>query len=159
MTSQAKPTTSTEEPVGQAISKLQRLSDLFIQRREQLAAEAGISVGQWRVLEEIASEHFMPSLFARRRSVSPAAVSKLIRGLLDRDLVAVEIAAADARQRSYLLTRQGLRTLEAMRRSRQRAIDRVWAGLPENELKRFARFAEKLSDRLEAYSDEEKRRT
>lgn len=139
-----------------AIASLQRISDLFVERREQLATEAGISVGQWRVLEEIASEHFMPSLFARRRSVSAAAVSKLLRGLMDRDLVQVAIASGDARQRSYTLTRKGRRTLDTMRGNRQRAIDAIWGDFTGDELRRFADFGETLAERLEAYADEER---
>jgi len=142
------------DPLHRAIATLQRLSDLFVERREQLAAEAGLSVRQWGVLEEIASEHFMPSLFARRRSVSPAAVSKVLRGLVDAGLVQAGIAEDDARQRRYRLTTRGRRRLDGLRTSRQRAIEEVWADLPRTELTRFSRFGETLAERLEAYADD-----
>jgi len=38
---------------------------------------------------EISSEHFMPSLFAKQRESSAAAVSKILRQLLGKDLVSV----------------------------------------------------------------------
>ena len=66
-----------------ALAALQRLADAFAHRRAQLAQSAGLSEAQWRVLEQIAAEDFMPSLFARRRARSAAAVSKVIRQLLD----------------------------------------------------------------------------
>ena len=136
----------------QAISTLQRLAELFVERREQLAAEAGLTIPQWRLLEEIASDHFMPSMFARRRSVSSAAISKGIRGLLDRDLVSVKVSPEDGRQRDYALTARGRRTLAGLRTRRERAIEAVWSDLPARELRRFAVFGERLADRLEEYA-------
>ena len=49
-----------------AIECLGRLSELYQRRREQLAASVGLTDREWDVLEEIATEHFMPSLFARQ---------------------------------------------------------------------------------------------
>jgi DNA-binding MarR family transcriptional regulator len=144
-----------DESLHSAIATLQRLSELFQERREQLAREAGLTVPQWGVLEEIASEHFMPSLFARRKSVSAAAVSKLIRTLLDQELVSVSVSSSDGRQRDYRLSARGARLLSRLRASRQRAIDAVWSDLSERELRRFARFGSQLADRLEAYADAE----
>ena len=57
--------------VHRAIEALQRLSELFLGRRRQLAREAGLTESQWRLLEELADEDFMPSLFARRRDCTP----------------------------------------------------------------------------------------
>ena len=68
----------------EAIRVLQELADVFEKRRQQLAAEAGVSDLQWRVLEQVAEEDFMPSLFARSRSQSPAGVSRTLRQLLER---------------------------------------------------------------------------
>ena len=47
----------------------------------------GITIEQWRVLEEISTDHFIPSMFARSRDSSAAAVSKILRQLLDGVLV------------------------------------------------------------------------
>jgi DNA-binding MarR family transcriptional regulator len=144
--------TSNEASLHRAIATLQRLADLFTERREQLAREAALSVPQWRVLEEIATEHFMPSLFARRRSVSAAAVSKLIRGLLDEQLIRVRVSEQDGRQRDYTLTARGKKSLERLRASRERAIGAVWGDLSAQELDQFARFGSELGDRLEDYA-------
>jgi len=89
------------ESIHRAIEVLQKLSDLVAERREEIARDAGLTVPQWRLLEEVATEHFMPSLFARRRAVSAAAVSKLVKALLDRKLVRAAIASVDRRQRNY----------------------------------------------------------
>jgi DNA-binding MarR family transcriptional regulator len=143
--------TTRQETIHQAIEALQRLSDLFNQRREQIALGARLSVRQWGLLEEIATDHFMPSLFAQHRSVTPAAVSKLVRSLLERDLIRSSIAEGDRRQRNYVLTSAGRRLLDRVRLTRQNAINEVWADLPATELRRFAQFGDKLGDRLESY--------
>jgi len=142
------------ESIHRAIEVLQKLSDLVAERREEIARDAGLTVPQWRLLEEVATEHFMPSLFARRRAVSAAAVSKLVKALLDRKLVRAAIASGDRRQRNYELTAAGRRTLDRVRATRQRAIDQIWSDLPVPELNRFARFGETLAGRLEAVLDE-----
>jgi len=93
--------------VHRAIGQLQRLTELFGKRRVQLATGVGLTEQQWRVLEEIATEHFMPSMFARGRRSTAAAVSRIIRQLLDKQLVSVSVSRTDGRQRRYVLTAKG----------------------------------------------------
>ena len=135
-----------------AIEGLQRLVNVFELRRRQLARAEGLSDEQWRVLEDIASDDFMPSLFARRRHRHPAAVSRTLRELLERELVSVSISSSDARQREYQLTASGGWLLGRVHARRERAIDVVWRGFAGTELRAFARFSTSLADRLEAYS-------
>ena len=72
---------------------MQRLAEVFQLRRAQRARDAGLTEAQYQVLEEVGSRSFMPSLFARRRESSAAAVSKVLRTLLDAGLVdSVELA-------------------------------------------------------------------
>jgi DNA-binding MarR family transcriptional regulator len=144
--------------VHRAIASLQRLTELFGERRRQLADEVGLSEAQWRVLEEISGESFMPSMFARRRDRTAAAVSRTLRQLLERRLVTVEIAETDARQRVYRLTREGRRVLARLRVSRERAIAASWARLSGAELERFIDFAESLCGALESYAADRRAR-
>lgn len=144
--------------IHRSIAQLQRLADLFQQRRQQLARRAGLSEQQWRVLEEISTEHFIPSLFARSRESSAAAVSKVLRLLLDKELVRVSVSAADGRQRQYELSPKGQRTLERLRRDRQRAIETIWSDLPAEDLRCFNRLGAELIARIERYADEAKAR-
>jgi DNA-binding MarR family transcriptional regulator len=138
--------------VHDAIANLQRLTDLFQERRAQLATEAGLTEQQWDVLERIATEHFMPSLFARRRESSAAAVSRLIRQLLDKRLVTASARDHDGRQRQYVLTAKGRRTLDALRAGRQAAIDVIWSSLDRGALTTFAEVSAELIRRIEAYA-------
>jgi DNA-binding MarR family transcriptional regulator len=150
--SEKRKTTAKMSEIHGAIEQLRVLADVFERRREALARGAGLTVEQWRVLEEIASEHFIPSMFARSRESSPAAVSKILRQVLDSGLVSVAIGSNDRRQRSYTLTHAGRRALERLRTSRFAAIDAIWKDLPAPELSAFRKFAEKLAARIEAYA-------
>src|SRR5262245_19079440 len=138
--------------IHDAIAELQRLCEVFALRRRQLAAEVELTESQWRLLEEIADEGFMPSLFARRRDCTPAAVSRGLRSLLERDLATAEIADGDARQRRYRLTADGSRLLQRLRRGRERAIIAVWDGFDVSALRGFTSFAQTLGYHLEAYA-------
>ena len=143
--------------IHQSIAHLQRLADLLQQRRYQLAKRAGLSEQQWSVLEEISTEHFIPSLFAKSRESSAAAVSKTLRQLLDKDLVRVSVSESDGRQRQYELSAKGKQTIQALRNERQRAIEAIWHELPEEHLTTFNALSEALVDRIERYAAGEER--
>jgi DNA-binding MarR family transcriptional regulator len=139
----------------EAIARLTRLTDVFQQRREQLASHAGLTVSQWSVLEEIATEHFMPSMFAQSEATSRAAVSKVIRQLLDRGLIQVAISPVDGRQRDYTLTASGKATLETLRTERQRAIEAIWLTLDPDAVMQFNKFTALLVERIERFASKE----
>ena len=142
--------------VHEAIGRLQRLAELFHQRRAQLAQGAGLTEAQWEVLERIASEHFMPSLFARHRDSSAPAVSRIIRQLLRKKLITVSVSDTDGRQRRYQLTARGQKTLDALRATRSRAINAVWMHLDPRALAAFTQFSGELITRLEAHARDDK---
>lgn len=131
-----------------AIDCLGRLSAAFGDRREQLAQSVGLTDHQWGVLEEISTEHFMPSMFARQRDSTPAAVSKTLRQLIDKGLVEVKLNKSDGRQRDYQLTRRGKRTMDELRDARARAIEQIWQKLDRDEVRNFTSFGNKLAQAL-----------
>ncbi len=138
--------------IHDAIEQLALLVDVFERRRETLAHQAGITVEQWRVLDGIASRDFMPSMFARRRESSAAAVSRILRQLLDARLVSVAVGQRDGRHREYHLTPEGERVLADLKRAREQAIRSVWMNLPAEEVGAFADFARKLVEAIEAFA-------
>ena len=140
--------------VHDAVSCLRKLTEIFRQRRQELATSVGLTVQQWAVLDEIESEHFMPSMFARQRESSAAAVSKILRQLQDKGLVVASLSTSDGRQRNYELTKSGKQTLSLLRRKRQHAIDDVWCRFDESDLLGFTRFASELIAELERHSRE-----
>jgi DNA-binding MarR family transcriptional regulator len=131
---------------------LGRLSELYRRRREQLAVGVGLTDQQWEVLEEIATDHFLPSLFARRRESSAAAVSRMLRQLVDKGLAVAAIGREDARQRRYSLTARGRRVMHTLRKSREDAIREVWLALAPDDLRAFTATGERLAERLEGYA-------
>lgn len=149
---------SRGEEIEAAIASLGRLADLFQRRRAQLARGVGLTVQQWRVLEEISTEHFLPSLFARERECTPAAISKVLRQLLGKGLIRAGISECDGRRRRYHLTTDGRRAIEQLRDDRRQAIRAIWSDLPGQELTRFARFAGALGDRLAVFADQPTRK-
>jgi DNA-binding MarR family transcriptional regulator len=138
--------------VHAAIACLQRLTEVFQQRRVQLAMSVGLSEQQWAVLEQVSSEHFMPSMFARSRESSAAAVSKILRQLVDKGHITARVDATDARQRRYELTALGRRTMSTLRRNRQKAIESVWMPLAIEDLEPFTEFGTRLIESLEKYT-------
>ena len=138
--------------VHEAIGRLQRLADLFRQRRVQLAQGAGLTEAQWEVLDRIGRDAFMPSLFARHRESSAPAVSRIVRQLLHKKLITVSVSETDGRQRRYRLTARGERTLELLHASRRRAIDAIWMDLDPQGLAAFTAFSDQLIARLESYA-------
>jgi DNA-binding MarR family transcriptional regulator len=140
------------EDAHAAIECLGRLTEVYGERRQQLAQSVGLTDQQWGVLEEIATEHFMPSLFARRRESSAAAVSKILRQLVDKGLVVGAIGKDDARQRTFSLTARGRRVMDKLRESRKDAIREVWLALDQDDVRAFTSFATELIERLERYA-------
>lgn len=147
-------TKESQGEIHRAVAALQRLVGRLDQRREQLASEVGLTGQQWRVLEEIAAPGFLPSLFARRSQTTPAAVSKVLRQLLDKGLVSASISPHDARQRDYAPTARGRRALARIDAAREEAIAAVWAPLDLREVRRFAELAEEIDRRLARYASE-----
>jgi DNA-binding MarR family transcriptional regulator len=144
--------------IHEAIEQLAMLVDVFERRRDTLAEEAGVTVEQWRVMEEIGSRRFMPSMFARRRESSAAAVSRILRQLLEANLVTVAISQNDGRNREYRLTAAGERALADLKRSREAAIESVWMTQDASEIESFTEFARKLVGAIEEYSRRGNRR-
>lgn len=135
-----------------AIAGLRQLTELFQARREQLAAAVDLTEHQWALLEQTTNEHFMPSMFARSRQSSAAAVSKTLRQLIDKGLVSATIDEKDGRQRRYELTTKGRRVMEQLRQNREAAVRDIWMKFDTKRLRAFTEFATELSDRLERYS-------
>lgn len=141
---------SSQLLIHEAILSLQELAEVFQRRRETLAREAGLTVEQWRVLEEIEGEGFMPSLFARERHRSKASVSKIIRQLFDKGIVKASVSTVDRRQRTYRLTAKGRAAMQRLHQARKRAIAEVWSSFAPDELARFVAFSQQLCERLDA---------
>jgi len=136
-----------------AIEQVQQLAALFTKRRAQLAAQVGLTEAEWRLLEGIATEHFMPSMFAQEQDNTRGAVSKIIRQLLQKKLVVSSIARHDGRQRKYELTAKGRKSMDRLRELREEAIREIWSQLSDDDLKSFIRLNDLLIEKIRAYAN------
>jgi DNA-binding MarR family transcriptional regulator len=141
----------------EAVRTLGRLATVFAERRKQLAESVGLTDQQWQALEEVQAEHFMPTLFAQKRETSAAAVSKILRQLVDKGLVVARVSEHDGRQRAYDVTPKALELLGLLRDEREAVIRAVWMSYPSEELAQFAVFGSDLAERLETLVEERKR--
>lgn len=139
----------------QAIEQMQHLAALFSKRRSQLARGVELTEAQWRVLEGVATEHFMPSMFADGLDNSRGSVSKILKQLLEKKFIKASISEEDGRQRKYTLTKQGTKTIETLRSLREDAINEIWSDLPEDELNTFNQLCGRLITNLRDYAARE----
>lgn len=142
-----------------AIATLGRLVTVFAERRKQLAESVGLTDQQWQALEEVQTEHFMPSLFAHKRETSAAAVSKILRQLSDKGLIQAAVSAVDGRQRSYSVTAQGQTLLSTLRAERERAIREVWLQFELSDLHTWSGLGERLAEGLERLAAQRNQKT
>jgi DNA-binding MarR family transcriptional regulator len=142
---------ATVAEVHRAVDCLGRLTEIFRQRRQELAASVNLTEQQWSVLDEIDGEAFMPSMFARQRESSAPAVSRILRQLQDKQLVVASLDPSDGRQRHYELTNAGKQVLSRLREHRLRAISEVWR-FEQVQIANFTHFGNELIERLERYS-------
>jgi len=138
-----------KDSVFEAIEQLQTLSHLFMQKRAALARSVGLTESTWRVLDEIEQEDFMPSLFASRRHHSKAAVSKILRQLLESSLITVRVSDQDGRARKYALTPEGKAKLDALNEKREDAIESMWKPLNPQQLDQWIALNHQLIQNLE----------
>jgi DNA-binding MarR family transcriptional regulator len=138
-----------------AIDQVQRLTVLFQKRRAQLARSVGLTEAQWRVMEGVATEHFMPSLFADERAETRGAVSKMLRQLTDKRLVKASISGEDGRQRKYVLTARGRQALEKLRVLRENAIREIWSGPTVKQLGVLNQCCDHLIGNMRSYAARE----
>jgi DNA-binding MarR family transcriptional regulator len=155
---QAKLTLRATERVRltlRAIEQVQQLAALFTKRRAQMASQVGLTEAQWRLLEGITTEHFMPSMFAQEQDNTRGAVSKIIRQLLQKKLVVASIAPHDGRQRNYDLTAKGRKSMDRLRELREEAIREIWSHLSEDELKSFIWLNDSLIEKIRSYAEKQ----
>ena len=143
------------QTIFHAIKQLQRLAALFSKRRSQLAGQVELTEAQWRVLEGVATEHFMPSMFADGLDNTRGSVSKILKQLVEKKLIKASISPEDGRQRNYRLTERGTRTIETLRSLREDAIQVIWSDLPLDDLTTFNRLCDSLIIKLRDYSAKE----
>ncbi len=146
---------SHREYAYEAIELMRLLTAVFLKRRGQLAAKVGLTEQEWILLERMQTEHFMPSMFAKERDSSPAAVSKILRRLMEKKIIEAQLSNKDSRKREYCLTAEGKKVMSSLREMRERAIKNIWMTFDEKTLSTFCDFGSRLIESIELYSQKE----
>ncbi|HEX3946103.1 MAG TPA: MarR family transcriptional regulator, partial [Acidimicrobiales bacterium] len=120
---------STPDPrhLGRAMAWLARQVELG-------AADAELSLPQYRVLGILDPGPAISSALADRLAVRRPSVTAVVDGLVARGLVSRRHDECDRRQVSHVLTTEGRRVLAAADRAVDRRLEAVAACLPDPEL-------------------------
>jgi DNA-binding MarR family transcriptional regulator len=130
-----------QHPPTEAAEALVSVAPLVSRWIERLLAghEPSLTVAQFLALRAIAAEGVSGSELARRAGVSGPAVSQLVAGLVDADLLARHELAEDRRRHMLVLTADGDRALASARTLLRERLGTLLAGLPRPEADALAR--------------------
>ncbi|MHB8694707.1 MAG: MarR family winged helix-turn-helix transcriptional regulator [Solirubrobacteraceae bacterium] len=122
-------------PPTEAAEALVSVALLVSRWVERLLAghEPSLTVAQFLGLRAIAAEGVSGSELARRAGVSGPAVSQLVAGLVDADLLARHELTSDRRRHSLVLTADGDRVLVSAQTLLRERLGTLLAGLPRPE--------------------------
>ncbi len=128
-------------PPTEAAEALVSVAPLVSRWIERLlkAHEPPLTVAQFLALRAIAAEDVSGSELARRTGVSGPAVSQLVAGLVDADLLARHELAEDRRRHALALTARGEHVLTSAHTLLSDRLGTVLAGLPRPEADALAR--------------------
>jgi len=128
-------------PPTEAAEALVSVAPLVSRWIERLLAahEPSLTVAQLLALRAIAAEGVSGSELARRAGVSGPAVSQLVAGLVEADLLARHELAEDRRRHALVLTARGEHVLASARTLLRERLGTVLADLPRPEADALAR--------------------
>ena len=128
-------------PPTEAADALASVVPLVSRWIERLLAghEPPLTVAQFLALRAIAEEGVAGSELARRAGVSGPAVSQLVAGLADADLLVRRELVEDRRRHVLTLTKRGDRTVASARTLLRERLSALLAGLPRPETDALAR--------------------
>ena len=128
-------------PPTEAAEALVSVAPLVSRWIERLLAahEPPLTVAQFLALRAIAEEGVSGSELARRAGVSGPAVSQLVAGLAEADLLARHESVDDRRRHTLALTTGGERALASARTLLRDRLGGLLAGLPRPEADALAR--------------------
>jgi DNA-binding MarR family transcriptional regulator len=128
-------------PPTEAAEALVSVAPLVSRWIERLlgAHDPSLTVAQFLALRAIAAERVSGSELARRAGVSGPAVSQLVAGLVDADLLARHELAADRRRHALALTARGEQALASAQTLLRERLGSLLTDLPRPEADALAR--------------------
>ena len=118
----------------------------------------GVGTIEWRVLSHVAAERWItPQRICRLGGLDKGGVSRSMKFLLDRGLIAVRGSASDARSVELSLTAKGTAMYERMARVADERERRLLQGLSRPEVRSLMDTLRRLNDQMPAVNDSRKR--
>jgi DNA-binding MarR family transcriptional regulator len=130
-----------QHPPTEAAEALVSVAPLVSRWIERLLAahDPSLTVAQFLALRAIAAEGVSGSELARRAGVSGPAVSQLVAGLVDAELLARHEQATDRRRHTLVLTADGDRALASAQTLLRERLGALLTDLPRPEADALAR--------------------
>ena len=118
----------------------------------------GVGTIEWRVLAHVAAERWItPQRICRLGGLDKGGVSRSMKFLLDRGLIAVRGSSTDARSLEISLTTKGSAVYERMARLADEREKRLLSGLSKPEVRSFVAMLRRLNERIETVNDVRRR--
>ena len=118
----------------------------------------GVGTIEWRVLAHVAAERWItPQRICRLGGLDKGGVSRSMKFLLDRGLIAVRGSASDARSVEISLTAKGSAVYERIARVASERERRLLSGLSKPEVRSLIATLRQLNDRVATVNDATRR--
>ena len=118
----------------------------------------GVGTIEWRVLSHVANERWItPQRICRLGGLDKGGVSRSMKFLLDRGLIAVRGSTADARSVELSLTAKGAAMYERMARVADERERRLLHGLSKPQVRGLVDTLRRLNEQVAAVNDIGKR--
>ncbi len=141
-------------------------SDLIVLLANKLTSGAsnvfrdtfGVGTVEWRILAHVAAERWIsPQRICRLGGLDKGGVSRSMRFLLDRRLIAVRSSATDARSVEVALTAKGQTMHDRIARVAGERERRLLSGLSKPEVRSLLQTLRRLNRRVPTVNDPTKR--
>lgn len=164
------------EPAGASLARAPRsrddpdrddtASDLIVLLANKLTSGAsnvyrdtfGVGTVEWRILAHVAAERWIsPQRICRLGGLDKGGVSRSMKFLLDRGLIAVRTSATDARSVEIALTPKGHTMHDRIARVAGERERRLLSGLSKPEVRGLLATLRRLNDRVPTVNEVTKR--
>jgi DNA-binding MarR family transcriptional regulator len=147
------------EPDGTASSLIVLIANRLTSGASSVYREAfGVGTIEWRVLSHVAAERWItPQRICRLGGLDKGGVSRSMKFLLDRGLIAVRGSAADARSVELSLTAKGAAMHERIARLADERERRLLQGLSKPQVRSLIDTLRRLNEQVAAVNDVRKR--
>jgi homoprotocatechuate degradation regulator HpaR len=117
---------------------------------------AGVTEQQWRVLRVLSDSGMLDAgAIANSALLYPPSVTRIVKDLLQRGLVAKQVNPDDARRVSISITAEGETLVKETAIHTKRLLDQYEAAFGSQRLEAFKKEAQELADALRQFAPEE----